>query len=86
MNDTSEKGHQLASILVSVEKVVEFDRLVYEFNNMLPTLRDHIKRIEETNNGIESMCKECGNRMIKIMGVGAYVCLNSHCINHGRAV
>ena len=49
MNDTSEKGHQLASILISVETVVEYDRLVTEFNLMQPTLRDHVQRVEDIN-------------------------------------
>lgn len=55
MNHTSEKAHELASILISVETVVEYDRLVSEFNHMQPILRDHIKRIEDTNNGMEDL-------------------------------
>lgn len=55
MNNTSEKAHELASILISMEKVVEFDRLICEFNNMLPTLRDHVERIEEIKDGHETL-------------------------------
>ena len=49
MNNTSEKAHELASILISVETVVEYDRLVTEFNLMQPTLRDHVQRVEDIN-------------------------------------
>lgn len=52
MNNANEKAHKLASVLIGVETVVEYDRLVTEFNLMQPTLRDHIKRMEETNNGV----------------------------------
>lgn len=47
MNHASEKAHELASILISVETVVEYDRLVTEFNLMQPTLRSHVERIED---------------------------------------
>lgn len=55
MNHTSEKAHELASILISVETVVEYDRLVTEFNLMQPTLRDHVQRVENITNGKEDL-------------------------------